>query len=112
MPTNRRYPLADIMGALREAFPYDKRKVRYGGGWRLTVVKRLGWVLRSVRCHLCASSWLQRTGPGTIPHPRLLDPMLTHRSTGPPVASTQRHGLAVIQHMLLQRGNGTLGDAP
>ncbi|GFR46078.1 hypothetical protein Agub_g7545 [Astrephomene gubernaculifera] len=26
VPTNRRYPLEQLMGALREAFPYDKRK--------------------------------------------------------------------------------------
>ncbi len=35
VPTNRRYPLDQLLGALREAFPYDKRKVRtrrYGAG--------------------------------------------------------------------------------
>ncbi len=28
VPTNRRYPLGELLGALREAFPYGKRKVR------------------------------------------------------------------------------------
>ncbi|KXZ48715.1 hypothetical protein GPECTOR_26g618 [Gonium pectorale] len=35
VPTNRRYPMAELLGALREAFPYDKRKVWYDEGRRL-----------------------------------------------------------------------------
>ncbi len=59
MPTNRRYPLADIMGALREAFPYDKRKVRYGGGWRLAVRERRAGSTagRQTVCVLGCNTW-------------------------------------------------------